>query len=105
MKIENKEFLRNTVQGIFRIYRNIQENPRIEGYTFIYKIISNSQEYKGILHNAHESAGKPTTSHKYGLTLSNLPESIYPSGLFLPFMHRTLDTLVPISKGVNYFTT
>ena len=39
------------------------------------------------------------------LTLSSLlGYLICPSGLFLPFMHRTLVRPVLISKRVNYFT-
>ena len=38
------------------------------------------------------------------LTLSSLLGYICPSGLFLPFMHRTLVRPVLLSKRVNYFT-
>ena len=62
--------------------------------------------YKVIKGYFLEDVFRDTAFRRYfSLTLSSQSGSICPSGLFIPFMHRTLVTPVPKGKGVNYLTT
>ena len=68
---ENPQFLRNTVQGKLsnlQEYAGIHMNtPSFEGYAFK-EILQSLREYTEILHNTHESTGKPILiSQKYCL--------------------------------------